>query len=88
VARIPDELCRRRRLFVVGDCAHEHRRRGTFVPGCPPSPMALTYAFLLRGIHGPLETRLRDLARGTLGHVQHLVESRLRSFGAVAATIR
>jgi len=24
------------RVFVVGDCAEEHRKRGTFIPGCPP----------------------------------------------------
>jgi len=67
VTRIPKTLWRRR-IFVVGDCAREHRTLGTFIPGCPPHPMALTYAFLLRGIHGPLETRLLDLARGSLAH--------------------
>jgi uncharacterized protein (DUF362 family) len=55
----------RSRTFVVGDCAEEHRHLGTFIPGCPPDPMALTWAFLRRGIHGPLAARLRDLALGT-----------------------
>jgi hypothetical protein len=80
VERIPDAL-RRRRLFVVGDCAHEHRRLGTFIPGCPPSPMALTYAFLLKGIHGPLETRLRDLAWGTFSHLPRALRHRLSTLG-------
>lgn len=56
----------RRKTFVVGDCAVEHRARGTFIPGCPPPPMALTYALMARGIWGPLATRVDDLALGTL----------------------
>jgi len=24
------------KVFVVGDCAEEHKKRGTFIPGCPP----------------------------------------------------
>jgi hypothetical protein len=63
VADIPSGLDRRR-TFVVGDCAAEHRRLGTFLPGCPVEPMALTYAFLKHGIVGPLDIRLRDIAWG------------------------
>jgi len=53
-----------RRTFVVGDCAAEHRRLGTFLPGCPVEPLALTYAFLKHGIVGPLDIRLGDVALG------------------------
>ncbi|HEX9901234.1 MAG TPA: DUF362 domain-containing protein [Acidobacteriota bacterium] len=63
VTDIPAGL-HRRRTFVVGDCASEHRRLGTFIPGCPVNPMALTYAFLKKGIHGPLHIRLREMALG------------------------
>lgn len=56
----------RRRTFVVGDCAAAHSGLGAFIPGCPPTPMALTYALLARGIRGPMATRIRDLALGTL----------------------
>ena len=70
VEQIPDKM-RRRRVLVVGDCAREHRRLGTFIPGCPPHPMALTYALLGKGIQAPMQTRLRDLARGTLTHLPH-----------------
>jgi uncharacterized protein (DUF362 family) len=65
VSGIPRGLSRRRTL-VVGDCAADHRHRGVFIPGCPPHPMAITYALLKKGIWGPLETGLGDLAKGTL----------------------
>jgi uncharacterized protein (DUF362 family) len=62
----PPARCDRRRTFVVGDCAAAHGDLGTFIPGCPPDPMALAYAMLTRGIWGPLATRVSDLALGTL----------------------
>jgi hypothetical protein len=53
-----------RKTFIIGDCAEEHRRLGTFIPGCPVPPMSLTFALAKKGINGPLATRLTDLAKG------------------------
>lgn len=64
---LPKNLSRRRTL-VIGDCAEPHRELGTFIPGCPIPPMAITYALAKKGINGPLATRLRDLAWGGLAH--------------------
>ncbi|MFO8056183.1 MAG: DUF362 domain-containing protein [bacterium] len=65
VQDIPPGLSKRK-TFVIGDCAKEHSHLGTFIPGCPIPPMALTYALAKKGISGPLATRLTDLARGFL----------------------
>lgn len=61
-----------RRTFVIGDCASPYAKVGTFIPGCPIPPMALTYALLKKGKHSPLQTRVRDLAKGTLMRALHL----------------
>lgn len=63
VDKLPENLDKRRTL-VIGDCAEEHAKRGTFIAGCPVAPMSITYALLKKGINGPLHTRLRDLAWG------------------------
>jgi hypothetical protein len=56
------------KTIVVGDCAATHQRLGTFIPGCPIPPMAITYALTRKGVFGPLNARLRDLAWGWLAH--------------------
>lgn len=37
-ARVPRELPEDAFVWVVGDCAAQHRNRGTFASGCPPAP--------------------------------------------------
>lgn len=58
----------RRRTIVFGDCAAPHRERGTFLPGCPVTPLALTFALARKGKLAPLETRVSDIGRGYLRH--------------------
>jgi uncharacterized protein (DUF362 family) len=66
-AEIPKDI-KKRRTFVIGDCAEPYKHLGTFIPGCPIPPMAITYALAFKGINGPLVSRLRDLAWGSLAH--------------------
>jgi uncharacterized protein (DUF362 family) len=56
------------RTIVFGDCAAPHRRRGTFLPGCPVTPLALTFSLARKGKMAPLETRLLDIGHGYLRH--------------------
>ena len=67
VSDLPANLDRGK-TFVIGDCAAEHRSRGTFIPGCPIPPMAITYALLKRGVFTPVTSRYRDLGWGHLAH--------------------
>jgi len=67
ISEIPPGL-KRRKTFVIGDCAAEHKHLGTFLPGCPVPPMEITWALAKKGVNGPLATRLRDLAWGTAAH--------------------
>jgi uncharacterized protein (DUF362 family) len=60
------ESARRKKTIVVGDCAAGYREQGTFIPGCPVPPMAITYALTRKGVVGPLAARLRDLAWGMI----------------------
>jgi len=64
---IPKDI-NRRKTFIIGDCAKEHAHLGTFIPGCPIPPLEITWALAKKGVHGPLATRLRDLAKGQLMH--------------------
>lgn len=43
IPQLPRDLDRRRTL-VVGDCAVDHRKLGTYVAGCPPLPMDTAFA--------------------------------------------
>ena len=65
---LPEDLAYRRTL-VIGDCAAPHRHRGTFIPGCPPHPIAITSALFKKGIWSPIQTRLRDLIIATTAHL-------------------
>jgi len=57
-----------RRTLVIGDCAVDHAGAGTFLPGCPVSPLSIVGALAKRGIVVPLKARKRDIARGYLEH--------------------
>lgn len=63
VPDLPADLDTRRTL-VVGDCAAEHKRRGTYLPGCPPLPMET--AFGVQKFQGfvPTPMRMRDILKG------------------------
>lgn len=63
VGDLPRDLDRRRTL-VVGDCASEHRDRGTYLPGCPPLPMET--AFAVQKFQGfvPTPLKMRHVLRG------------------------
>jgi uncharacterized protein (DUF362 family) len=65
VEGLPEDLDPRRTL-VVGDCAAEHRDRGTYLPGCPPLP--LDVAFGVQKFQGlvPTPVRIRDILKGYL----------------------
>ncbi|MHB8894356.1 MAG: DUF362 domain-containing protein [Candidatus Geothermincolia bacterium] len=54
----------RRRTLVVGNCAEDQRRHGTYLPGCPPLPMET--AFAVQKFQGfvPTPMRMRDIGRG------------------------
>ncbi len=54
----------KRRTLVVGDCAYEHRKAGTYLPGCPPMPMET--AFAVQKFQGfvPTPLRMRDVGKG------------------------
>ena len=67
IAEVPDNL-KKGKTFVIGDCAEPYRDRGAFIPGCPIPPMALTYALAAKLITGPLASRVRDLAWGSIAH--------------------
>lgn len=57
-----------RKTFIIGDCASEYKHLGTFIPGCPIPPMEITYQLTKKGVLGPLNARLRDLAWGIIAH--------------------
>jgi len=63
VEDLPKDLDPRRTL-VVGNCAAEHRKRGTYLPGCPPLPMDV--AFGVQKFQGfvPTTVRMRDVLEG------------------------
>lgn len=63
VTDLPKDLDPRRTL-VVGDCAAEHRKRGTYLPGCPPLPMDV--AFGVQKFQGfvPTPVKMRDVLKG------------------------
>ncbi len=65
VGKIPDDL-NPKKTVVVGDCAAEHKDLGSFIPGCPIPPMAITFLLTRKGVLGPLNSRLRDLAWGMI----------------------
>lgn len=60
---MPSDISRKRTL-VVGDCASEHRRLGTYLRGCPPMPMET--AFAVQKFQGfvPTPMRMRDIGKG------------------------
>jgi len=60
------------KTIVVGDCAATHQGLGTFIPGCPIPPMAITYALTRKGVFGPLNARLRALPWSRLAHALRL----------------
>lgn len=57
------------KTFVVGDCAIEHRRRGTFIPGCPPYPLALVVEIGKKFRFAPIMTGRRDVLKGIFAHL-------------------
>ncbi|MFH1149086.1 MAG: DUF362 domain-containing protein [Actinomycetota bacterium] len=63
VGDLPSDLDPRRTL-VVGDCAAEHRKRGAYLPGCPPLPMDT--AFGVQKFQGfvPTPVLMRDILKG------------------------
>lgn len=60
---LPSDIDRRRTL-VVGDCAAEHRKLGTYLPGCPPLPMETAFAIVKFQGLVDLPMRMRDVAKG------------------------
>jgi uncharacterized protein (DUF362 family) len=63
IADLPSDLDKRKTL-VVGDCAREYAKRGTYLPGCPPMPMET--AFAVQKFQGfvPTPMRMRDVGKG------------------------
>lgn len=62
-ADLPRDIVRRKTL-VVGECAREYRRHGTYLPGCPPMPMET--AFAVQKFQGfvPTPLKMRDVGKG------------------------
>ena len=67
IDKIPEGI-NPKKTIIVGDCAEQYKHLGTFIPGCPIPPMEITYVLSRKGVFGPLNARLRDLAWGAIAH--------------------